>query len=86
MLAEVRIVPECVELVPIGGIGIVSVRIGEHENGGGEREAEGGEAEDEYENVDAAELMHGDGGVERRVDSVPRRRGLNTAAVPERLR
>nr|GMC94178.1 uncharacterized protein LOC109177267 [Ipomoea batatas] len=80
-VAEARIVPERVELVPIGRIGVV--RIGEHENGGGEGEAERGEAEYEQQNVDAPELVHGDGGVKRRLDSVPRRGGVD-AAVPER--
>ena len=35
--------------------------VGGHENGGGETETEGGEAEEENESVDAAEALKGNG-------------------------
>ena len=40
--------------------------ISDHENRGGEREAKSGEAKDEDEGVEAAELLYGDGGMEVR--------------------
>ena len=58
--------PEGVEIVPMrrrgGGAWIGS----DHENRGGEREAKGGEAEEEDEGVEAAELVYCHGGVEVR--------------------
>lgn len=61
-------------------------KIRKHENGGGEGEAKGEESEDEDQNVDAAELLHVDGGLERRLDSRPRRRGVEADVQKHRLR
>lgn len=70
-------------MVPFGAA-VPEIR--KHENGGGEGEAKGEESEDEDENVDAAELLLVDGGLERRLDSRQRRRGVEAAVQKRRLR
>lgn len=67
------LLPECIEVVPLRQIG-AAMRIGEHEDSGGKREAEGSKPEDDNQNVEPPELVYGDAGVE-----VRRRRSLNDA-------
>lgn len=51
----------------------------EHKDRGGQGEAKSGESEHEDQNIEAAELLFGYGGVEMGLDSGAGRRGLHPA-------
>lgn len=64
----------------MGGAGASGV--GDHEDGGSEGEAEGGEPEHEDQSVESPEFLKGDGGLEvRGRDSRVRRRRVFTAVA-----